>query len=137
MVNSGIISGRLSKCADRLETLINERANCFLLPADRGIQLRFLDGTNLTHEIIRQDLSKFLFGLRGQSEDWSTGRFQGQTVRKEQLISGFTPLLRDWDLLLNAWMIYSIRGDGMSLLRNLYSDVLAISLDSLDASFPS
>jgi hypothetical protein len=134
---TGLISERLSECVERLENIINERERLFVLPDASGVKNNFLDGNTLSHEIIRQDLTKFLTGLRGQTEAWSTGKFQGQVVRKEQLLSGFPPLLRDWDKLLNAWLVYSIGGEGMSLLKKLHDDVTAISADTQQAPFPN
>jgi hypothetical protein len=131
------ISKRIAECVERLENIINERQALFILPDGRETKNTFVDGNNLSHEIIRQDLSKFLTGLRGQFEAWSTGRFQGQAVQKEQLLSGFSPLLRDWDKLLNAWLVYSIGGEGIDRLKKLYDDVAAISIDAQKAPFPN
>lgn len=137
MDKASLISDRLLECVERLENIINERERFFVLPEASGIKNTFRDGSVLSYEIIRQDLSKFLAGLRGQTEAWKTGKFQGQVVRKEQLLSGLSPLLRDWDKLLNAWLVYSIGGDGMDYLKKLYDDVTTISVDAQQAPFPN
>ena len=137
MEKAGLISERFSECAERLENIIKDRNRFFILPEARGIKNIFMDGFVLSYEIIRQDLSKFLAGLRGQTEAWKTGKFKGQVVRKEQLLSGLSPLLRDWDKLLNAWNVYSIGGDGMEHLNKIYDDVATISFDAQQAPFPN
>lgn len=137
MENSNLISKRLSDCAERLTVIIEGRTSNFILPESKGIKNVFADGSALSHETISQDLRKFLAGLKGQIEAWSTGKYQGQTVQKEQLLSGFTPLLRDWDKLINAWDIYGVSGNGIDNLRKLYDDVVTISNDAQHAPFPN
>jgi hypothetical protein len=130
---SGSISNRINRVSIIMQEIINESEIKFVIPTSKN---RFVDGSVFSLKTIKEDLGKFLFGLRGQSVAWRTGRFQGQAVEKYQLLSGFEPLLRDWDKLMNAWTIYGIEGVGMDELKKLYEEVRTISFDANESPFP-
>lgn len=90
----------------------------------------------MSHNLLREDLGKLTFGLRGQADVWRTGRFQGRNVRKDQIMDGLAILVRDLDRTLRAWGAYGIGGEGMELIENILGDVQQIAADARDTAFP-
>ena len=121
----------LESCKNSIMVCIASCPEKFIFPPN-GL-VKFASGAILSHEYIKNELSKYKIGIIGQIEALRTGKYHGMTISKAQLRSGLTTMIAELDKELDAWFTYSITGSGIEELMDVsrkLKEILHLSIEA-------